>query len=106
MDSFTVQLFLGFPVNADYENELAEMNPHFVSAYIREDDLYLQETISKDIRYLGKYIPENVVMDILQLELLESNIYSILNKLLPNHPSQDIPLELFAIPAKNTYDKK
>jgi hypothetical protein len=103
MNSFTVQLFLGFPVNTDFENKLIDLNPHFVSAYIRDDDLYLQETISNDIRYLGKCIPENVVTDILQLELLESNIYSILNKLLPNHPSQEIPLELFSIPV---YDKK
>lgn len=94
----TTQLFLGFPVDKALSKKLEKVDRTLISTYIRQDDLYLQELMDAHERYLGKYITGAI--DLPELELLQSNIYSLLNKILPGHPYQEQELIILAVPCK------
>lgn len=93
---FNAQLFLGFTIDDGFAQKLKKLDPAILSAYIREEDLYLQElTLSKE-KYLGKYISGSI--DLPSLEQLETNILSILQKLIPESFKQKQHLVLIAVP--------
>lgn len=94
---FSVSLFLGFPVNTTYSAALAEIDPLIIKMFISDsEESYLNEVIFEGTRYFGKYVGEVAVVS--ELELLQQNIYSILNKLIPNQKCESVPLVLFAAP--------
>lgn len=93
--TFTAQLFLGFPVDEVVTRKLSTLNPNVLSIYLSEGDQYLKQLSYKGMDYIGKNVPE--AADLMELQLLEANIYSLLNKLLFDYPCQKTPLVLFAI---------
>lgn len=95
---FSVSLFIGFPVSPSYSEALAEIDPQIIKMFISDhEDSYLNEVAFEGTRYLGKYAGE--APSVSELEMLQKNIYSILNKMIPNHTCESIPLVLFAAPS-------
>lgn len=92
---FTFQLFLGFPVDELYAEELSKANPYVVAQFIQKEGDYLREITYQDMRFFGKFLGH--IAELQQIELLEANIYSLLKKLVPNFSYQEIPLYLFPI---------
>ncbi|NGX43693.1 MAG: hypothetical protein K940chlam7_01993 [Chlamydiae bacterium] len=92
---FEVQLFLGFPVDALFEKEIEKINPNVVAQFIQKEGDYLRDITHDGMRFLGKNVGKIIVLP--QLEMLEANIYSILKKIVPDFPYQEVPLYLFAI---------
>ncbi len=95
---FSASLFLGFPLSASSSQALAQINPQLMKMYISDqEDSYLNEVTFEGATYIGKYVGE--IATVSELELLQQNIYSILNKMIPNHTCESVPLILFAAPS-------
>ena len=95
---FSLSLFLGFPVSASYSEALAKIDPQIIKMFISDnEDSYLNEVTFEGTQYIGKYVGEVAALS--ELELLQQNIYSILNKMIPNHTCESVPLVLFAAPS-------
>lgn len=95
---FSVSLFLGFPVSASYSEALRKIDPQIMKMFVSDnEDSYLSEITFENILYIGKYVGE--VITVSELELLQQNIYSILNKMIPNHMCLNVPLVLLAAPS-------
>ena len=92
---FTLELFVGFPVDLLFAKELVKANPNVVSTFVQETGDYLCEYTHNNIRYLGKRAGKNITLA--QLDLLEKNIYSLLKKIIPEFPYDETPLYLFPI---------
>lgn len=90
-----VQLFLGFPVDKIFSQELEKINPVIAKQFIQRGENYLQEITHDGMPFLGKYAGKMATP--LQLELLEANIYSLLRKIVPDFSYQEVPLYLFSI---------
>lgn len=91
-----VSLFLGMPVDESYAKALKEIDPEVFKLFISDQkESYLNQVVTNDIRYIGKFLEETP--SVTELELLEKNIYSILNKLLPHYPHESLPLEVFVV---------
>jgi hypothetical protein len=88
-----VELFLGFPVDPTFTKELSQIDPQLVALFIQNDDNYLKEIVYHDVRYLGKFAGK--ISDTSDLKLLEANIYSLLKKMIPDYPYENVPLVLF-----------
>lgn len=89
----TAKLFLGYPISETYQKLLHAVDANLLQMVLREHELH--EVTHLDVHYLGKWM--GPLTDIKLLTLLESNIYSILQRLTPDHPCKAIPLELIAI---------
>jgi hypothetical protein len=87
-------LFFGFPVDETFAKSLAKNKPEYLSLFIHNDEAYLKEVNVQGVRYLGKYINNEVTID--QLKLLEVNIVSLLKKLVADYDYQEGNLMLFA----------
>lgn len=101
---FIFQLFLGFPVDKLYGEELGKANPHIVAQFIQKEGSYLREITYQDMRFFGKFLGN--FTELRKVTLLEANIYSLLKKLVPNFPYQEIPLYLFPIEDPHESDQK
>lgn len=88
-------LFYGFQMDKDFENRLASVNPYQLSYFIKNDSDYLHEVWYEGKKYLGKRLEETASVH--SLELLESNIFSLVQKLLPKYPCRQLALYLLAI---------
>lgn len=95
---FSMQLFLGIPVDQRLAKKLSMVDPALCSVYIHDSDLYLQEVDHLAEKFLGKRISGSI--DLPNLELLRKNILSLFEKLLPDHPVHDQQLVLFAVPGE------
>lgn len=95
MEYFDVQLFLGFPVDADFARELDKIRPEVLGQFIQNGEPYLQEICFHSTRYLGKFAGKGSHLS--DLDLLDTNIYSILKKLVPQYPYKDTSLVLFPV---------
>lgn len=89
-----VELFFGLPIDKTLERELKEVDEAVLSIFIRPEEAYLQEATLQGKRFLGKSI--GTAVDFNHLELLETNIYSLLKRILPNYPFPKTSLTLFA----------
>lgn len=96
MDLIQSKLFLGFLVDQDFSLALSQHSQEYLSLFINEEGPYLQSKALADKSYLGKIV--NNESPLSELDLIETNIYSILKKLVPNYPYQESSLVLFAIP--------
>lgn len=90
-----VKLFLGYAIDRQFADLLAETKPQFAALFINAEENSLCEVQHNGIYYLGKFPPQNC--DLSMLHLLEDNIYSLLNKLIPEYPFQKVPLLIFPI---------
>lgn len=96
-----VSLFLGLPVDAAYEKALAKIDPQVRELFISNaKESYLNQVTVDDVCYLGKFLGD--IAYVPELELLEKNIYSILNKMIPNHSCESIPLEVLVVSSPST----
>jgi len=95
MNTFQSELFLGFLVDSSFEKVLKSLDSQIKSLYIQSgDDTYLTEYVLKDKQFLGKYIGASSSLS--HLELISSNICSLLKKIVPDYPYDQS--ELFVIP--------
>ena len=96
---FTVSLFLGFPLPPSFV-EASKLSPEKMELFISDrPDSYLKDLTIEGIRYFGKFAEDPAFIS--DLFLLEKNIYSILNKIVPDFPCEDTPLVLLAVPSNN-----
>lgn len=91
---YTAEFFLGFPIAPSYANKLSALDPDYY-ALITQGESYLREIEYEGKRYLGKAAGSLINRD--SFETLEANIYSLLNKLFPEHPYEQTPLVLFPL---------
>jgi hypothetical protein len=90
------QLFIGFPIDQQFESLLLQVNPHLLKWLIQEDNpSYLQYSTFEQRRYLGK--KTGGIPDIDTLELLQSNVYSLLRRMIADYPYGENPLYIFPI---------
>ena len=90
-----LQLFLGFPLHPSVQQELHLVKPELLRLYVCNDPTYLQKIEATGGSFLGKVLGSEI--DLEALRLAESNIYSLLLRLLPNYPFQNTALLLFPI---------
>jgi hypothetical protein len=92
MAMYSVKLFFGFYVNEELADELIKVNPKLLALFIQNEENYLKEIEIQNKRYIGKGIESSI--DLVSLELLQANIYSLLKKILPTYPFEKSPLIL------------
>jgi hypothetical protein len=92
---FESKLFLGFFVDASFENHLNSLDQKVKFLYIQKEDVYLQEYIFQNEMFLGKMIekPSNLTL----LELSSQNILSLLKKIVPNYSYEQAELWLLPL---------
>lgn len=98
---FSLEMFLGFPMDAAFGEALERLDPQVAALFIRDDDHYLKQVVDEDVSYLGKFVGS--VCDSATLDLMEKNIYSLLKKLVPDYPYEAVPLILF--PAEGDHNR-
>ena len=86
-----VKLFLGYPLTEPLKNELDKSR--LVDMFVNDEGLYLQRIMHEELFFLGKELGPST--DLAKLQLLQTNIYSLLAKILPEYPFKDTPLLLF-----------
>src|SRR5690606_17887881 len=92
---FNAKLFLGFPVDRLFSQELEKIPRPLLERFIGERGEYLVEVQHEGLRFLGKPCPAQVSLQ--ELEQLELNIYSLLKKLVQVVPYNEAPLYLFPL---------
>lgn len=75
-------LFLGYPLNQKFLDDLAKIPPKKVSIFINDNTAYLQRTFHKNKHFLGKKLGNSVTLE--EISLLEKNIHSLVKSLLPD----------------------
>ncbi len=88
-------LFLGFPVDEPFSKLLNKNKPEYLAIFIGSGEAYLEEVHFQGVCYLGKYVANEEPL--MQLELLEANIFSFLRKLVPDYDFATTHLILFAL---------
>ena len=92
---FKAQMFLGFLVCDAFESQLrAAPKPLRESLIAEGRSEYLCQVNFDGQLYLGKLVDEET--SIAALELLETHIYSLLQKLVPKHPYKQAGVHLFS----------
>ena len=76
---YSLELFFGFPIEQDLERLLRKSTPQILRIFIDNKSEYLHELIHEEKRYLGKFLGEMATID--DLELIQSNIYSIVKRI-------------------------
>lgn len=90
-------LFLGFPITESHHHTIKQLPDAERSLFINSNPLYLEQIEHEGIVYLGKSL--GVSMEINQLEMMTTNILSLLKKLIPNHSYVSDSLVLLALPS-------
>lgn len=93
-------LFLGFPVDDSFSEALKQNKPEFLALFINSGEAYLDEVQFEGVRYLGKYVKNEESLK--QLELLKTNIFSLLKRLVANYDYLNSNLILIALPKNNS----
>jgi hypothetical protein len=89
---FDLKLFFGIVIDQEMKAHLEEVSPFLKNALIQNNEDYLQEITFENVTYLGKNLGKFINAQ--NLDMVEKNIISLLQKLLPNYPFT--PLTLFA----------
>ncbi len=91
-----LSLFLGFCVDSPLSDAIDLVDPGVVALFIGSGDAhYLQETMYEGKRYIGKFLGS--ITDTSTLSLVESNIYSLMKRIVPTYPSGELPLYLISV---------
>lgn len=101
------EMFLGVPLTDEVSQKLSEVDPSFRNFFIKDEGEYLQEKVYGGKVYVGKKISS--IENLSELALIESNIYSLLKKMMPDHPCEEGTMWLFPIltdTQKNTYVRR
>lgn len=101
---FSARLFLGLEVTPAVEELFRSADPQMVEAFVKNDDVYLSDLTYRGSRYLGKFAGEQT--DITSLELLESNINSLLAILFPSENLSNYSLVLLSFIDSEHYDRQ
>lgn len=91
-----ISLFLGFPVDQACDQALQKMAQEQRLLFVGDEMSYLKVIAFEEKRYLGKSIEG--LTKLADLRLLEEHIYSILQKMFPDHHCRNHALLLFTIP--------
>lgn len=86
------QLFLGFAIDSLFSRKLDLVSPEVKNLFISEKDDYLNSFEHEGIPYLGKKLKNPLAFDDLQLQ--EMHIYSLLRRLVAEHPYENSSLIL------------
>jgi hypothetical protein len=88
-------LFLGFEVSPLFEEQLTQANPYAVTLFIQGEAKsdYLTSVEHDGKKWIGKFAKAPFETE--QILLLQSNIYSLVQKLVPSFSSDKAPLHLF-----------
>lgn len=92
---FESRLFLGFPIQEEFQKKLQEIDPEILQIFICPQSDYLEQAAFKETVYLGRYV--NDVTNLQSLDQLEANVYSLLKKIIPDYPFEKTPLLLFPL---------
>lgn len=93
--SFESHLFFGIEVDKLFKESLKKVDPNIKSFFIQKNSTYLQEYMHEGVLYLGKFIDASTTLQ--NLDLLEANIYSLLEKIVPNYPYEKAQLVLLPV---------
>lgn len=88
-----IQLYLGYPVSPQLLAEMHSTNPEMLRQFTH-GGAYLQEIHFQGTTYLAKPVDPHPTLA--TLDLLEMNIYSLLQKLSSRFPFHQTPMILFA----------
>lgn len=89
-------LFLGYCTSPALTHALSSVDFRKVALFIQDENIqYLSEVVYAGESYVGKFADQ--ISSIEHLTLLETNIFSILKKLIPTFPFEDSQLLLFPI---------
>lgn len=89
-------LFIGFPLSEDYQFELDQVPSAVKGIFISDHPSdYLQKVTREGIVYLGKKVESP--FDLMQSDSTKANIFSLLNKLVPDYPYDEQSLYLMAL---------
>ena len=100
-NSFYVRLpsFLGLPLSDSYRQKLDAISPSLKALFIQEQSSdYLLQVDFQGVTYLGKYLETPYEMS--ALDSLQTHIYSLLQKLLPEVRKEEQTLLLLALPPR------
>lgn len=92
-------LFCGVKITPGLESALASISPKLFGQYIGPDSGQLLQIERDQALYLGKYLDSSFPYS--ELTLQESNIHSILKKLVPEYSAQKHPVLLFPVEQGN-----
>jgi hypothetical protein len=92
-----LSLFLGLKTDDSFENLLALTNPYLATLLIGKEE-YLQNMELRGERYLGKFLQVHPTLE--HLEDMEKHILSLLQKLAPQYPFAQNPLQLLTVNGK------
>ena len=88
-------LFLGLPLSESYLQKLNQLPLPLMEAFIQDQSSdYLQQIESDGVRYLGKYV--DTPYEMAAFDSLQTHIYSLLKRLIPDYPYEQHPLLLLA----------
>lgn len=90
-----VDLFYGFPLDEAFMEQFRKVNPEISTMFIQDSSDYLQKISFNNQSFIGKNIGR--VTDIDSLNLTQTHILSILNKLVPNYTYKSNVLVLFPL---------
>ncbi|MGK5594124.1 MAG: hypothetical protein ACSNEK_02045 [Parachlamydiaceae bacterium] len=90
-----VELFLGYPLSKDLAEKFSNVKKELLALFIQSHPDYLQETVYRGQRYLGKRVGS--IADLDALFLLQENILSLLKKIVPDHSYHKKALILFPL---------
>ncbi len=88
-------LFLGYPIDPELEKALKAMKPERFALFVNEGDIYLKQVSYGGRSFLGKRVHDR--SNVVELKLLEDNVYSLLKSVEPTFPFSLSPLVLFPI---------
>lgn len=91
------RLFLGLPLTESFLQQFRQIPQPLKEAFIQDQSPdYLQQIENEGVTYLGKYIDTPYEMS--ALESLQTHVYSLLQRVIPDFPYADQPLFLLALP--------
>ena len=88
-------LFIGCPVEGSLAEELKRCNHHLKATLLNGGDNYLWEVNHQGTTYLGKFVGNQGNLS--TIRLIQTNIYSLLKKLVPDYPCNPALLLLLAL---------
>lgn len=87
------ELFLGFSLTSGFLDKFQKLNPDICSLFIQKNSNYLQKIYINNDVFIGKFVGQ--IVDIDKLQLIQTHIFSVLKKLVPDYNYENDSLVLF-----------